>query len=174
MPALPLGKRGLPKVLLGNRICARGWGSSFLFGDNLESRNTPALKIESFSMKVTHWLRLATVLFSSIFTGCKDATLEKPKAPNKTAAKGDPEDEVKANLAKLDPDDRKLAEAQKFCAVDNENRLGSMGAPVKVMVKEQPVFLCCKSCQKSALADPEKTIAKVEELKKKSAEPPAK
>jgi hypothetical protein len=50
-------------------------------------------------------------------------------------------------------DDRKLAEEQKFCAIENDNRLGSMGTPVKVMVKDQPVFLCCKGCQKKALSD---------------------
>jgi hypothetical protein len=125
-------------------------------------------------MKTTHWLWLAAVLFSSVFTGCKDAAPEKPKAPGKAEAPRSTEDKFSTNLAKLDPADRKLAEAQKFCAVENENRLGSMGTPVKVMVKDQPVFLCCKSCQKSALADPEKTLAKVEELKKKSVEPLAK
>lgn len=30
---------------------------------------------------------------------------------------------------------------------------------------DQPVFLCCKSCQRKALAHPEKTLAKVDELK---------
>jgi hypothetical protein len=47
---------------------------------------------------------------------------------------------------------------------------GSMGVPVKIMVKGQPAFLCCKGCQETALADPDKTSAKVEELKKKTAE----
>jgi hypothetical protein len=35
------------------------------------------------------------------------------------------------------------------------------------MVKDQPVFLCCKGCQKKALADPDKTLAKVKELRDK-------
>lgn len=121
-------------------------------------------------MKATHWLWMATLLVSSVFTGCKDAAPEKPDVSKKTTEKPSAEDTFKANLAKLDGADRKLAEAQKYCAVENENRLGSMGAPFKVIVKDQPVFLCCKSCQKAALADPEKTLVKVEELKKKAAE----
>jgi hypothetical protein len=100
--------------------------------------------------------------------GCKDATHDKPKTPDKQADQSDTEAKIKANLAKLSDDDRKLAEAQKFCAAETENRLGSMGAPVKIMVKDEPVFLCCKGCKKEALADPDKTIAKVTELKAKN------
>jgi hypothetical protein len=82
--------------------------------------------------------------------------------------------EIQAALAKLGPEDRKLAEEQKFCAVENDNRLGEMGTPVKVMVRDQPVFLCCKSCKEEALADPDKTLAKVKELKAKAAGAPSK
>ena len=53
--------------------------------------------------------------------------------------------------------------------IEDENRLGTMGTPYKVMVKDQPVFLCCKGCQKRALADPDRTLARVAELKAKSA-----
>ena len=81
-----------------------------------------------------------------------------------TAPPQDKEAKIKASLAQLDPADRKLAEEQKYCAVETENRLGSMGKPVKVTIKDQPVFLCCKGCEKKALADPDKTLARVEEL----------
>jgi len=77
-------------------------------------------------------------------------------------------EQEKASLARLDPEDRKLAEEQKYCVVQNDKRLGSMGTPVKIMVKGQPVFLCCGGCEKKALADPDKTLAKVEELKAKA------
>ena len=86
----------------------------------------------------------------------------------------DKEATIRANLAKLPEKDRKLAEAQKWCAVEDENRLGSMGTPYKVMVKDQPVFLCCKSCQRRATADPDKTLSKVAELKHKAGDPDAK
>jgi hypothetical protein len=93
---------------------------------------------------------------------------------SKEAPAENTDDEVQANLAKLSPEDRKLAEAQKYCAVEDENLLGSMDVPVKVMVKDEPVFLCCKGCKKRALAEPDKTIAKVNELKEKSKDPPSK
>jgi uncharacterized protein (TIGR03000 family) len=92
----------------------------------------------------------------------------------KEAAPAVDEAKIKANLAKLGDDDRKLAEEQKFCAVEGDTRLGEVGVPVKVVVKDQPVFLCCKMCAKEAQADPDKTLAKVKELKAKSAEPPPK
>jgi hypothetical protein len=40
-----------------------------------------------------------------------------------------------------------------------------MDVPVKITVKDQPVFLCCDHCKAAALADPDKTLAKVKELK---------
>ena len=76
------------------------------------------------------------------------------------------EADIQAALAKLKPEDRKLAEAQKFCAVLTKNRLGMMGAPVKVMIKDKPVFLCCKMCQAKATANPDKTLATVADLVK--------
>lgn len=88
-------------------------------------------------------------------------------------ADGDEEAEIKANRAKLGPEDQRLVAAQEWCPIMDDSRLGAMGVPFKLMLKdknqkEQPVFVCCKGCQKKALADPEKTLAKVEELKAKA------
>lgn len=80
------------------------------------------------------------------------------------------EAKIKANLAKLPEADRKLAEAQRYCAVEDDSRLGSMGVPLKVMIKDQPVFLCCKGCAKGADADPDRTLSKVKELRAKYGE----
>ena len=77
----------------------------------------------------------------------------------------DEDDEVRASLAKLSTPDRRQAEAQRVCPIQ-KNRLGSMGRPVKVVLKGQPVFLCCKGCEAEAKADPDKTLATVERLKK--------
>jgi uncharacterized protein (TIGR03000 family) len=74
---------------------------------------------------------------------------------------------IAANLAKLDPPDKQAAEEQRFCAVQEGIRLGSMGVPVKVTVKGRPVFLCCKGCEEKAKADPDKTVRKVENIKAK-------
>jgi hypothetical protein len=77
----------------------------------------------------------------------------------------DKEAKIKASLDQLDPADRKLAEEQRYCAVETEKRLGSMDKPIKIMIEDQPVFLCCKGCEKRALKDPEKTLATVKKLK---------
>src|SRR5262249_45864541 len=69
-----------------------------------------------------------------------------PHAPMSSAEQA----RIKAALAKLSAEDRHLAEAQVFCAIDQESRLGSMGPILKVMVKGQPVFLCCKGCEAEA------------------------
>jgi hypothetical protein len=98
------------------------------------------------------------------------ALADAPTAPKPADKASEDEAKIKANLAKLSDADRKEAEAQRFCAVENEDRLGSMGVPVKILIKDQPVFLCCKGCTKQANADPEKTLAKVKELKAKYGE----
>jgi Cu(I)/Ag(I) efflux system membrane fusion protein len=76
----------------------------------------------------------------------------------------DEDAKVQAGLAKLSPEDRKLAEAQRLCPV-LKSRLGSMGRPVKLMLNGQPVFLCCKGCEDEARADIDTTLATVERLK---------
>jgi uncharacterized protein (TIGR03000 family) len=75
---------------------------------------------------------------------------------------------IAANLDKLSSEDRDLAEAQKFCPMHPDDVLGSMGVPFKITLKGQPVFLCCKDCREKAEADPDKTLAKVKELKERA------
>ncbi len=98
--------------------------------------------------------------------GCKKKATSDAKA---TAKAADTLKKVNASLAKLSPADRTLAEAQRFCAVESENRLGTMGTPVKLMIEGSPVFLCCKSCEDDAKAKPKHTVAKVAILKKANA-----
>jgi hypothetical protein len=81
----------------------------------------------------------------------------------------DKEAKIKAALAQLDPDDREAAEEQKYCAVQTSNRLGSMGKPIKLTIKDETVFLCCDGCEKTALKDPDKTLARVEEVRIRAA-----
>lgn len=123
-------------------------------------------------------LRIMLVVPFAMLLGCSSGTdktpapkTQKPVAATKAETSAD--DDVKAERAKLSPEDRSLVEAQEWCVISNDERLGSMGAPVKLMIKGQPVFLCCKGCQKKAEADPDKTLAKLEELKtKKKTSPP--
>ncbi len=83
-------------------------------------------------------------------------------------AAGDPN--ADRPLVELEGDDKKLADAQGFCPVMTDTKLGEMGPPVKILVKgkdgrEEPVLVCCKGCKRKALSDADKTLAKVTELK---------
>lgn len=77
----------------------------------------------------------------------------------------DPDAKINAALAKLAPEDRQLAQSQRFCPVLQTSRLGSMGAPVKLMVAGEPVFLCCTGCKENALKNSDRTVARVKQLK---------
>jgi len=99
--------------------------------------------------------------------GGKASPQVRPSTPEDTDTK------VVAALGKLLPEDRALATAQKFCPVLPENRLGSMGVPVKVMLEGKPVFLCCKGCVDEAQSDPAKFRQRVDELRAKGTPAPA-
>lgn len=105
-----------------------------------------------------------TIKDEAVFLCCKGCEEEAKKDPDKTLARVE-ELKIQTALEQLNPDDRKLAEAQKFCATDPESRLGSMGQPVKITVKGEPVFLCCKGCEKTARQDEDKTLAEVRKLR---------
>lgn len=88
--------------------------------------------------------------------------------PSKTVRPSTPEDtdqKLQLTLAKLSPEDRKLVESQEFCPVLADSRLGSMGVPVKVIVRGQPVFVCCNACSKAAVKDADATLKKVTDLR---------
>jgi uncharacterized protein (TIGR02231 family) len=71
---------------------------------------------------------------------------------------------INAALAQLSPADQALVRAQVFCAIDQDSRLGSMGPIQKMMIKNQPVFLCCKGCAAEARAHPDETLVKLRNL----------
>jgi multidrug efflux pump subunit AcrA (membrane-fusion protein) len=89
--------------------------------------------------------------------------------PGPTVRPSTPDDEeaiITAALAKLSPADRKLAEEQKWCAVLDGSRLGSMGVPLKLTLKGRPVFVCCKGCVKPAEANPDAAFERIEKQRK--------
>lgn len=119
-------------------------------------------------------LWLIPSLMLAAVAGCGGGSNKTPPAKGpQTAEKKDAEAEIEAgieaNLAKLSPEDRKLAQAQRYCAVENKNRLGSMGVPMKIMIQDEPVFLCCDSCETRARAHADRTLAKVREFKERTA-----
>lgn len=81
---------------------------------------------------------------------------------------------IMAALAELSLEDRRLAVEQKVCVVQPQTPLGAMGPPIKMTLKGQPVFLCCEDCAEKARKDPDKTLAKLKELKAKNAGTPRK
>jgi Cu(I)/Ag(I) efflux system membrane fusion protein len=88
-----------------------------------------------------------------------------PKASPAPVSQKPRDPEIEANLAQLGPEDRRLAEAQKYCAVQRDNLLGKMSVPFKVVIQGEPVFLCCDGCEEEARAQPERTLARVRELR---------
>jgi hypothetical protein len=100
--------------------------------------------------------------------GCSKAPSESKPMPSEMTthdAAGEPDADVSAALAALSEEDRRAAEAQKYCAVAQESLLGSMGEPVKLMIDGEPVFLCCEGCREAALEDPKATLAVLAKLK---------
>ena len=71
---------------------------------------------------------------------------------------------IAAAMEKLSAEDRKLAEAQVYCAIDWDSPLGTMGPIYKVMAKGQPVFVCCKGCDSEARAHPDDALAQLQKL----------
>lgn len=59
---------------------------------------------------------------------------------------------IQAALAKLSPEDRQVAQAQKFCVIMKSTELGSMGKPIKLLRNGKPLFLCCAGCIEQAEA----------------------
>ena len=121
-------------------------------------------------MNKLHSLAMFAICLAAV-SGCGQPTKPVGKtADEKGVAKDKDKDRAKEEriaeaLAKLSPEDRQLAESQKFCAQANKSRLGSMGPPVKIEIDGQPVFLCCKGCEDEAKKNGPETLAKVETLK---------
>jgi len=116
--------------------------------------------------------RLNPAAASMYFGGSTASPDSRPAAALARQADEPQEAKIKAALAELDPEDRALADAQRFCPVRPKTRLGQMGKPFKVTIKGRPVFLCCDGCEDKALANPDETVAKVEELKGAHVLPP--
>lgn len=68
----------------------------------------------------------------------------------------------------LSATDKSLVAAQGYCVV-SEEALGSMGVPLKILAKDQPVFVCCKACEKTVRDKPEEMLVKRDEMRAKVA-----
>ncbi len=74
--------------------------------------------------------------------------------------------DVIAELAKLSPEDRAVAEKQKVCPV-TDAPLGSMGVPIKVTIKGRTVLLCCGGCQEKLNRYVDEYLAKLDRAEAK-------
>jgi Putative zinc-finger len=82
-----------------------------------------------------------------------------------SAAGKNRETAIAVNLAKLDPEDRRLALSQKLCAAGGcDSELGAGGPPFRVVVGEKHLFCCCQECERWALAHPKEALAKARQL----------
>jgi hypothetical protein len=106
----------------------------------------------------------AAAVLGLALAGCGRPAGDTPPGGEKAKEK------VEAERSKLTPEDRTLVDAQEWCVVSTDERLGSMGPPVKLDIKGQPVFICCKGCKAKAEADPDRTLATLADLKKAKAQ----
>ena len=113
--------------------------------------------------------RVVTCLFAGglvwIGAGCGAPPAPAPaKSAAQAPAASDAAGEIAEAIGKLSAEDQLLAKAQGYCAV-SEEPLGSMGPPVKLVLNDQPVFVCCEGCNKRATSNPDATVAKAAKLK---------
>lgn len=109
-------------------------------------------------MKAFHFGAMGAVLLSLIALGCGDNASPQNSTADKQAR-------IQANLEKLDPADRELAQEQKYCPIMTEKQLGEMGKPIKMVLNDQTLFVCCKGCEKAATKNPDKTLDALKKLK---------
>lgn len=103
-------------------------------------------------------------------SGCgKSATTESQSSPVGAAAvesgaapaeSGDQDADVASALASLPAPDRQQAVQQAICPVSDQ-KLGTMGTPLKIEAEGQSVFLCCEGCKDKFLDDTATYLAKL-------------
>ncbi len=69
-------------------------------------------------------------------------------------------EKMKAELAKLSPEDAASALKQHICPVSGD-MLGTTGAPIKVDIEGKQVWICCEDCRDQLLDSPEEFLAKL-------------
>ena len=106
------------------------------------------------------WPLLAFAVAVSVL-GCSKAPEPVADQSAPVIAPADGHEMAHGKAPALSTEDQALADKQKLCPVCGE-ALGSMGHPVKVMVGDRAVFLCCAGCKGAIEANPEKYLAKLD------------
>jgi hypothetical protein len=107
-------------------------------------------------------ISLFLVLAGAVISGCNNnpPPAANPPANTTTGEASSDMEKMKAELAKLSPADAASAEKQHVCPVTNK-MLGTMGAPQKVDVDGQTVWICCAGCREELLGNKETYLAKL-------------
>jgi hypothetical protein len=114
----------------------------------------------------------AALMFVLGLSGCKkpETDTEPTDAPSETAEAGDghtheeghEHTDIEVALAKLTPEERASAEAQKICPV-SDHELGSMDKPLQVtLADDTKVWICCAGCEEELKKNPDKYLAKLD------------
>ncbi len=113
-------------------------------------------------MRLSGFKTALVALIVALALGCQD------KTPGNQGPPPDPEEVIRESLARLGPEDRRLAEQQRYCPIMSEVRLGQMGTPLEVEVKGKKVFVCCQNCAQVARDDPEQVAQQIRELEQRT------
>jgi hypothetical protein len=111
----------------------------------------------------------AAVDVSRIRDGSMDVTFElaglpNPQEPRAAFTQTFALSKLLVTVAMLDESDRAGIERQQVCPVTG-GKLGAMGTPIKVLVGDQPIYLCCKGCLGKVQKNPDAYFAKAAELR---------
>jgi hypothetical protein len=119
-------------------------------------RELESLPLETFMKRTSLYAMLSLTFVACLaLTGCKEEPAEVPAEPKaETAA-------TMVEEPKLTPEEQALAAAQKVCPVTGEP-LDSMGGPIKVVLGDRTLFVCCEGCIDELKANAEKFLAKID------------
>lgn len=119
-------------------------------------------------MKQLLFSTISLAVAAIMIAGCSGTSTTPTQSGNSSALSdihdhgtaGSDMEKMKAELAKMSPEDAASAEKQHFCPVSGE-MLGSMGAPIKVDVIGESVWICCDGCKQKILDNPDEYLAKI-------------
>ncbi len=116
-------------------------------------------------MTSTRLLGAIVAMIVSLTRGCGE-NQDAPSAPEDAEPESEQADmaeneEEELDFEGLSLEDRKLAKAQKVCPVSDQ-KLGSMGTPIKIEYDGKVIFFCCQMCKPRFEKDPETYLAKLQ------------
>jgi hypothetical protein len=114
-----------------------------------------------------HRVRYVALIAAAMWlTGCGGTSAQtqgekaKPADQKSPIAAKDAKDKPQVTVVPVSKDDEAAMKEQAVCPVSGD-KLGSMGEPVKVMIGDKALFLCCSGCLSKVQDDPELYLNKV-------------